>query len=685
MHKTNHFLILLLISLLIPFSLLAQTDTNPNRFNQLDVFELEYGSDPQISPDGRHVVYVRNFMDIMADRVRSNLWIINFDGSEHRPLTSGNNNYSSPRWSPDGERLLYSSNADGPSQLYMRWMDTGHAAKITNFTKSAGSVTWSPDGKSIAFTMFVDEKPAQFAKMPPKPEGAEWAKPAIYIDKLVYRADGAGYLDPGYRHIFVVPSEGGSPRQLTFGDFNHNGPLAWTPDSRLIIFSANRHSDWEYNNNNSEIYRVLLDDGEIDVLTDRNGPDSSPVLSPDGSKIAYLGFDDQLHGYHVTKLYFMNVDSRRSFVVTGDFDRDVQEPYWNSGSDGLYFRYDTEGNTKIAHVDLNGNVETLAGDVGGLSLGRPYSGGTYSVTPDGRFAFTHSRPDHPADIAVGQSGSDDIRIITALNEDLLGHKKLSETEEIWYHSTFDNRMIQGWVVKPADFDPEKEYPLILEIHGGPFANYGDRFSAEVQLYASAGYAVLYTNPRGSTSYGKQFGNLIHHNYPGEDYDDLMSGVNAALDLGYIDEDNLFVTGGSGGGVLSAWIVGKSDRFAAAVVAKPVINWYSFVLTSDSYPFFYKYWFPGFPWDHQDHYMKRSPLSLVGNVSTPTMLLTGEADHRTPISESEQFYQALKLRQVDAAMVRIPDASHGITARPSNLIKKVAHVLAWFEKYRQQNK
>ncbi len=682
MRGMHRFITIIFMALLIPFSVFAQLITIPNRFNQLDVFELEYGGDPQISPDGRHVVYVRNFMDIMADRVRSNLWIVNFDGTVHRPLTSGNNNYSTPRWSPDGERLLYSSNADGSSQLYMRWMDTGHTAKITNFTKSAGSITWSPDGKSIAFTMFVDDKPAPFAKMPPKPEGAEWAKPAKYIDKLVYRADGAGYLDPGYRHIFVVPSEGGSPRQLTFGYFNHSGPLAWTSDGKSIIFSANRHNDWEYNGNNSEIYRVSLDDGDIDVLTNRNGPDSSPVLSPDGTKIAYLGFDDQLHGYHVTKLYVMNADGRESFVVTGDFDRDVQEPYWNSTSDGLFFRYDTEGNTKIALVDLNGNVEILARDVGGLSLGRPYSGGTYSVTPDGQFAFTHSRPDHPADIAVGQSDSDDIRIITALNEDLLGHKKLGETEEIWYHSTFDNRMIQSWLVKPADFDPEKEYPLILEIHGGPFANYGDRFSAEIQLYASAGYVVLYANPRGSTSYGKQFGNLIHHNYPGEDYDDLMSGVNAALDLDYIDEENLFVTGGSGGGVLSAWIVGKSDRFAAAVVAKPVINWYSFVLTSDSYPFFYKYWFPGFPWDHQDHYMKRSPLSLVGNVTTPTMLLTGEADHRTPISESEQFYQALKLMQVDAAMVRIPDASHGITARPSNLIKKVAHVLVWFEKYRR---
>jgi acylaminoacyl-peptidase len=220
----------------------------------------------------------------------------------------------------------------------------------------------------------------------------------------------------------------------------------------------------------------------------------------------------------------------------------------------------------------------------------------------------------------------------------------------------------------------------LEIHGGPFANYGDRFAAEIQLYAAAGYVVLYINPRGSTSYGEEFGNLIHHAYPGYDYDDLMSGVETLLAKGYIDPQRLYVTGGSGGGVLTAWIVGHTERFRAAVVAKPVINWTSFVLTADSYNFFYKHWFPGPPWEHPEHYRQRSPLSYVGNVKTPTMLLTGESDYRTPISESEQFYQALKLNQVDAAMVRIPHSSHGIASRPSNLIAKVAHILGWFQRH-----
>jgi dipeptidyl aminopeptidase/acylaminoacyl peptidase len=268
-----------------------------------------------------------------------------------------------------------------------------------------------------------------------------------------------------------------------------------------------------------------------------------------------------------------------------------------------------------------------------------------------------------------------------LNQDLFAQRKLGTVKEIRFASSADKREIQGWYITPPDFEPGKKYPMILEIHGGPYANYGPRFSGELQLYAAAGYVVLYINPRGSTSYGEDFANLIQHNYPGEDYDDLMSGVDALIAKGIVDEQNLFVTGGSGGGVLTSWIVGKTDRFRAAVVAKPVINWYSFALTADMYNYFYKYWFPGLPWEHTEQYMKRSPISLVGNVKTPTMLLTGEQDFRTPISESEQYYQALKLRKIDTALVRIPGASHGIGARPSHLIAKVAYILKWFETHK----
>jgi acylaminoacyl-peptidase len=346
----------------------------------------------------------------------------------------------------------------------------------------------------------------------------------------------------------------------------------------------------------------------------------------------------------------------------------------------LYFQFDDKGTTKIGRVTLDGKVDTVAEGVGGVTLDRPYASGSFSVSDDGTVAFTQTQPDCPAEVAVRRRDSEQRRL-TSLNANVLGHRTLGKVEEIWYKSSYDGRSIQGWIVHPPHFDPQKKYPLILEIHGGPFSNYGPRFAADMQLYAAAGYVVFYANPRGSTGYGEDFANLIHHQYPGYDYDDLMAGVDAVLKRGSIDAQNLFVTGGSGGGILTSWVVGKTNRFRAAVAAKPAINWYSFVLVSDMYPLFVRNWFPGAPWEHAEHYLKRSPLSLVGQVTTPTMLLTGEADYRTPMSEAEQFYQALKLRKVDTALVRVPGASHDIAARPSHLIAKVAYVLKWFDTHR----
>ncbi len=285
-------------------------------------------------------------------------------------------------------------------------------------------------------------------------------------------------------------------------------------------------------------------------------------------------------------------------------------------------------------------------------------------------------------MAVGRRNRpDEVSRLTNLNENLFRARTLGEVEEVRYTSSHDGWDIQGWVIYPPDFDPSGSYPLILEIHGGPYSPYGSAFTAELQLMASQGYVVLYTNPRGSPGYGEEFAAYINHNYPSEDYDDLMSGVDHMLERGFIDEDQLFVTGGSGGGVLTSWIIGNTDRFAAAVPAKPVINWYSWALTADMYPFGVRYWFTARPWEDPDQYLEHSPLSLVGNVTTPTMLLTGEEDYRTPMSETEQYYAALQLQGVESMMVRVPGASHSITARPSNLIRKVAYIVGWFERYR----
>ena len=657
----------------------AKADSN-NRLTAMDIFEIEFASDPQISPNGTQVVYVRQFADVMTDGRYSNLWIVNFDGTDHRPLTHGNRHDSSPRWAPAGKRLIYLSDEEGSTQIYMRWMDTGQTTKLTHLEHSPSGISWSPDGTMCAFSSFVPSEPTTIADMPTPPKEAKWADPPQVIDKITYRFDKRGYIKHGYNHLFVMPAEPGTPRQVTQGDFHYAGGwrgsvAVWTPDSQFLIVSANLREDYEYEPMDTEIHEVRVSDGATRALTSRFGPDGSPAVSPEGTKIAYVGFDDRYQGYQVTRLYVMNRDGSESRVLMGDLDRSVRSPRWTGDGSGLLFLYDNHGRSRLALTTMSGEVSTLAEGLGGRG------GASYTVSRNNRFAMNHTTPHIPSDIAVGSLSDSSTRVLTHVNRDLLGHKTLGDVEAFWYESSKDGRKIQGWIIKPPGFDPGKKYPLILAIHGGPFANYGDRFDLEMQIWAAKGYAILYTNPRGSTSYGEEFGNLIHHAYPGDDFFDLDAGVDAVIAKGYIDPDQLFVTGGSGGGVLTCWMIGRSNRFRAAVAAYPVINWYSFTLTADLSVFFYKYWFPGLPWDHTEHYMKRSLLSVVANVKTPTMVITGEEDWRTPISESEQYYKALKLLKVDSVMIRVPGEPHGIRQKPSHHVAKVLNIVGWFEKYR----
>ena len=666
-----------LLSFLVTINIYSQSS---DIFTPLDVFDLEYVSNTEISPDGNKILYQRNFNDIMTDESFSNIWLINFDGSENRPITTGNFKDTSPKWSNKGDKFVFKSNREGKSQIFLFDLTNNSIQKLTNFQYSISSIKWSPDDSYILFSSFIDDKRDKLIKMPEKPKGAKWNDPPVEISDLNYRYDGSGFRKPGETQFFTLPVTGGTPRQISNIPAEKRAFQGEWIDKNTIVFSANLNEDSDYNTINTEIYTLDINSGIQKALTSREGPDNSPKVSNDNSLIAYLGYDDEYLSYQQNSIYIMRTDGSGKYKIELDLDRNISNIYWSGDDKRIFFQYDDKGITKIGSTTLDGKLEFIIDQVGGLSFSRPYSGGFFSLSNNNRYSFTYGTVYNPADLAVGYKGSKNR--LTNLNKDLFDYKKLGNVEEIWYESSFDGEMIQGWIVKPPNFDESKKYPLILEIHGGPHTNYGFHFSSEVQLFASKGYVVLYTNPRGSTSYGKEFANLIHHNYPSQDYDDLISGVDNLIERGYIDENNLFVTGGSGGGVLTSWIIGKTDRFSAAVVAKPVINWYSFVLYADNIGYFYKYWFEDLPWIDPESYLKRSPISYVGNVETPTMVLTGEKDYRTPMAESEQFYAGLKLNKVESMLVRIPNANHGIASKPSNLIAKVNAIISWFEKYKK---
>ena len=652
------------------------TTDSERYFKSEDIFNLEYVSEVQVSPNGKYVAYVRRSNDIMSDSSRANVWLASVDGKSHRPLLSSKKSYYSIRWSPDGSRLAYLSNEEGKPQLYVRWMDTGQTALVTNVTSNPSNITWSPDGKHIAFTMSVDakEKPLDI-KMPKKPDGAKWSPSFQYITKARYQADGRGILEPAYTHIFIVPADGGTARQLTSGNYHHNGRLSFSPDSDKVYFSANRSDNWEYEPVEGDIFSVDMM-GNIAQLTNDKGLESSPVVSPDGKHIAYARRDDEKVMYKNSYLYVMKSDGTDAQNLTKDIDNSVSNFHWKDNKH-VYFQQSVRGLAQGDVVSLSGSVKAVAKGLGGTTLGRPYVFGTYHAVDD-VVAYTKGRTDRPADLYVTTRNE---RQLTALNEDVLGHKQLGEVKEIVYPSSIDGEEIQGWYILPPNYDSSKTYPLILEIHGGPNLAYGPVFTAELQRMAAEGYVVFYDNHRGSTGYGERFALLLQGKYSSEyDFSDHMSGVDALIEKGIADPERLFITGGSAGGIASAYAIGLTNRFKAAVVAKPVINWLSKVLTADSGLYQIPFQFPGMPWDNVEHYWKRSPLSLVGNVTTPTMLITGVEDKRTPMSETEQFYQALKIQKVDSVLVKVPGSPHGIASKPSRMIGKVENILAWFKKY-----
>jgi len=692
--KSHRLAAVFALVLAIAFTGVAQQKRN---ITEKDIFDFQWVADPQISPDGSTVAFVKVTVNTQRTNYDTSIWTISTSGSDepHR-LTSGTRD-ASPRWSPDGKYLAFVRGLDAGPQVFMLAMSGGDSWQVTSLPRGAGGISWSPDGKWLVFgnSQNADET-ARNGKPAPTPADGHESDVKV-ITRAAYRSNGAGYNDfthPG--HIWVAsaphsPEEKVTPRQLTNGNFNEGGAV-WAPDSSKIYFTTNRNPEPYYELGTTEVWSVSPTAGQPTMLTKVTTMGFGGLsISPDGQRFALLGSPNEpVRSYSKSDLWILeNAPNTQPKDLTasseiewggGGIGGDQAPPrggggggiIWSRDGKSLVLEYGKEGRSQLARYDLDG------GRVTDLTRGDQTIGSYNSTQGGGTIAYTVSTPTRIGDIYVQTSGGTP-RQLTHLNDALWAKLNLTEPEEIKYKS-FDGKTIEAWVQKPPDFDPSKKYPLILNIHGGPHTAYGYVFDHEFQWMAAKGYVVLYPNPRGSTSYGQDFANIIQHKYPGDDYKDLMAGVDYLIGKGYIDDKKLGVTGGSGGGLLTDWTVTQTQRFAAAVAQRDITNWADWWYTAD-FRQFEPSWFKGAPFDQEEDFRARSPITYVKNVTTPMMFILGEADYRTPPSAGgEQFFVALKYRKIPTVMVRFPNESHELSrsGQPWHRIERLQHIVGWFD-------
>ncbi len=696
-----------------------------------DLFDFVWIGDPQISPDGTRVVFVRVTVNEKKEGYNTSIWSVPLAGGEEpHQLTKGDHD-SAPRWSPDGKFLLFlrATEKDGkpePSQLSILPMLGGDSFSFTDLPKGASNPVWAPDGKTIAFTS--DTNPEDLEKQEKKKRKEEELKKAVresspsptpaakgsdkpaatpknepdtaakkaeaeaehesdihVITRAVYREDNEGYLDPKHpSHIWIVMAprtadEKVQPKQLTSGRFNEEN-IVWSKDGAQIYFTSLRVDEPYYELPKTELYSI--------------SPNGGLSLSPDGKQVAFIASATQpVNSYTQPDLWVVDLSPNakpRNLTATFDFDvgdgvfgdnaapraGGANVPLWTTDGRGLVEVCGKEGKTILASFDVGSGAET---DLtrGNQAVLR------FRASADGsKIVYTASTPTRINDLFAMERGGGPAgagRQLTHINEELFSKLNLPEPEEISYKS-FDGKRIQAWLQKPPNFSPAKKYPLILDIHGGPHAAYGYIFEHEVQWMAAKGYVVLYPNPRGSTTYGQDFGNVIQYHYPGDDYKDLMAGVDEVIRRGYIDDKKLGVTGGSGGGLLTNWVVGQTNRFAAAVAQRDIASWEDWWYSAD-FTLFQPTWFKAPPFDDDQEFKTRSPLTYIKNVKTPMMFILGEADYRTPPGAGgEEMFRALKFRKIPTVMVRFPNESHELSrsGQPWHRIERLQNIVGWFD-------
>src|SRR5437868_7984304 len=697
------FLLIIVVSFVVP------TLAQKRNITEKDLFNFVWIGDPQISPDGSRVAFVRVTVNDKKDGYNTAIWTVTTATGETRQLTNGPRD-TTPRWSPDGKYLVFVrapevSGRTEPPQLFMLAMAGGEPFQFTTVPRGAGGPQWSPDGKMIMF--YNSATPEEIAKaekknMPP-PNASPSPTPeresdVRIITRAVYRANGAGYLDFKHpQHIWVVsaPKTGDekvTPKQLTTGHFDQGGAF-WTKDSSRIYYDTETTDDPYYELPSSNLYSVAVTGGEPQKFTSFHMGAGAFTLSPDGKQLAFIGSVNQpVRSYSEPDLWVMDMTpGAKPRNITANFDCDVGSgvggdntaprggggslPVWSPDAHSITIVYAKEGKANLGSFDVANGRES------DVTTGN-HAVVTYRALPDAsKFVLLISTPTHIGDLYWIDRPDAQPKQLTHINDELFSKLNLTEPEEIWYTS-FDGRKIQTWVQKPPDFIPNKKYPMILNIHGGPHTAYGYVFDHEFQWMAAKGYVVLYPNPRGSTSYGQEFGNIIQHNYPGDDYKDLMAGVDELIRRGYVDDKKLGVTGGSGGGLLTNWTITQTTRFAAAVSQRDIADWADWWYTAD-FTLFQPSWFKAPPFEDPEDYRRRSPITYVNKIETPLMLILGEADNRTPTGAGgEAMFRALKYRKIPTVMVRFPNESHELSrsGQPWHRIERLEHIVGWFDKW-----
>ncbi|HEY3739089.1 MAG TPA: S9 family peptidase [Bryobacteraceae bacterium] len=685
-----------ILSLLTVPAFCAASGTEKRVITETDIYHFHWVTAPQISPDGSKIVYTYVATTAKNDGYQTSLWIVPTSGQgQPRQLTSGTHD-SGAQWSPDGQMIAFVRSepaAEGRpagAQIYLLSLAGGEARPLTDLPRGASSPVWSPDGKSIAFASGTTPKDIE------KKGLDEPASDVRVILKAVYRANGGGYIQnehPSHIWIVDVPSEPGTPqkaRQITSGKFSESG-ITWSTDGSKIYYTTTRELEPYFKPQATEVYSISAHGGEPMKVTSTGGPIRGLSISPDGSRMAFVGTQEgkQVRSYTEPDLWVVPLDGSAApknlttaydFDISGGVGGDQHAPagggggkmFWTPDGKDIIINASEEGTVNLVRVN------TSTGKVTHFTNGN-HDLQSYSATPDGsKVAVVLSTPTNISDVFCFDGS---FHQLTKVNDALFSQLKLTEPEMIWTTS-FDGKKIQSWVQRPPDYDPSKKYPMILDIHGGPHSAYGYTFDHEFQWMAAKGYIVLYPNPRGSTSYGQDFANIIQYHYPGDDYKDLMAAVDDVIARGWVDPKKMGVTGGSGGGVLTNWVVGHTNRFKAAVSQRSIADWSDFWYTAD-FVLFEPTWFRAAPWEDPADFKARSPITYIDKVVTPLMLIEGGSDYRTPPgSGGEQMFRALKYRHIPTVMVQFPGESHELSrsGKPTHRVERLQHIVAWFDKY-----